>query len=176
MIRSIYSRRVGLAWVGVIVLAAAAIQLQSSAEGILEEVIREGVRWVVHFGEAGIAAAIAVTAEFDGGILVLYLLKVIMQASAEEITFGEIVVPAVGWMIVFQTSVIIMVMVCRIKIVDFRNVEDRHKFIENEEKRRMVNFIALMVILMANLSVCFNDELLNGPFLIFLVILFGVTY
>lgn len=83
MIRSIYSGRVALAWVGVVVLAAVAIQLQSSAEGIEEKVMREGVRWVIHVGEAGIAMAVVVAAEFDGGILVLYLLKVIVQASAD---------------------------------------------------------------------------------------------
>ena len=130
---------------------------------------------MIHFGEAGIAAAIAVAVEFDGGIVVLYLLKVIMQASSDEFSFGEIVIPAVGWMIVFQASVIILVKICRMDNVDFRNVEDRPRFIENEEKRRMFNFLALLLTFMVKLSVCLHDELLNGPFLILLVIFLGVA-
>lgn len=84
--------------------------------------------------------------------------------------------PAVGWMGVFQGSVIILVKICRIEMVDFRNKEDRPKFIENEEKRRMVNFLALVVMLMAMLSGCLHDDMLNGPFLIYLVIFLGVAY
>ena len=62
----------------------------------------------------------------------LYLLKVIMQASADEFSVGEIVVPAVAWMIAFQAAVVAFVKICGIEVVDFRNKEDRPKFFENE--------------------------------------------
>ena len=55
-----------------------------------------------------------------------------MQASADEFSVGEIVVPAVAWMIAFQAAVVAFVKICGIEVVDFRNKEDRPKFIENE--------------------------------------------
>lgn len=63
---------------------------------------------LLYAGEASIGMGIAVSVDFEAGILVLLLFRVIAHLFVQEVSYYGKIMPAVSWYLFFKMTVILL--------------------------------------------------------------------